>query len=84
MLILTRKPGERIFIGDKIEICITILCVERNQIRIGIDAEKDIPILREEVYLRKMREKNDEIWLNFSAGNNYQECSVQEEDVEEE
>jgi carbon storage regulator len=47
MLILTRRPGETILIGENIKI--TVLDVDRNQIRIGIDAPKKIDIVREEL-----------------------------------
>ena len=50
MLILTRKSGESLFIGDDIEI--TVLGVKGNQVRIGINAPKDIDVHREEVYRR--------------------------------
>jgi carbon storage regulator len=55
MLILTRKDNESLFIGDEIEI--TVLGVKGNQVRIGINAPKDIDVHREEVYRRI---KNDE------------------------
>ncbi len=48
MLILTRKPGEAIIIGDNIKV--TILGVAGKQIRIGIEAPNDVPIHREEIY----------------------------------
>ena len=50
MLILTRKDNESLFIGDDIEV--TILSVSGNQVRIGINAPKDIDVHREEVYRR--------------------------------
>ena len=50
MLILTRRPGEANRIGDDIEA--TILGVKGNQIRIGINAPKETPVHREEVYQR--------------------------------
>ncbi|HCU05163.1 MAG TPA: carbon storage regulator [Coxiellaceae bacterium] len=49
MLILARKIGESLIIGNQ-EIMITILSIKGNQIRIGIEAPKDILIHREEVY----------------------------------
>lgn len=56
MLILTRRIGETLRIGD--DISITVMGVKGNQIRIGIDAPKDVDIYREEVYQRiKAREK---------------------------
>jgi len=50
MLILTRRAGESIMIGD--DISVTILGIHNNQTRIGINAPKDIPVHREEVYER--------------------------------
>ena len=49
MLILNRKPGESIIIGEDIEI--TVLEVEENRVKIGIDAPRDINILRKEIYI---------------------------------
>lgn len=54
MLILTRKPGERLIIGDDIEV---IICgVHGLQVHMGIDAPPDIKIYREEIYKRIMNE----------------------------
>jgi len=50
MLVLSRRLGETIIIGDAIKI--TVLGISGNQVRMGIDAPKDIPVHREEVYLR--------------------------------
>jgi len=47
MLVLSRKTEERILIGDSIRI--TVLHMERNQVRIGIEAPKDVTIIREEL-----------------------------------
>jgi carbon storage regulator len=55
MLILTRKDNESLFIGDEIEI--TVLGVNGNQVRIGINAPKDIDVHREEVYRRIKNDK---------------------------
>ena len=51
MLILTRRIGESLIIGDK-EIVVTVLGVKGNQIRIGIEAPKHVQINREEVFMR--------------------------------
>jgi carbon storage regulator len=51
MLVLSRKTDERIIIDERITI--TILEVRGNQIRIGIEAPKEMPVLREELSLRK-------------------------------
>lgn len=58
MLIVTRKVGERLMIGD--DITVTVLGVKGNQVRIGLDAPKDVPVHREEVYARIQGEKNEE------------------------
>ncbi len=55
MLILTRKPGESIYIGDRIKV--TIVEIKGNQIRVGIDAPRDERIYREEIWLQ-IREEN--------------------------
>lgn len=56
MLVLTRSVGERLVIGDG-EITLTILDVRGNQVRLGIDAPKDIPVHREEIFLRIQAEE---------------------------
>lgn len=55
MLILTRRVGETVMIGD--EVTITILGVKGNQVRVGINAPKHIAVHREEIYDRIQREK---------------------------
>ena len=55
MLILTRKPGESITIGDDIKI--TVLDIKGSQLRIGIQAPKHLMVHREEIYLA-IREQN--------------------------
>ncbi len=49
MLVLTRKTNQSIMIGDDIEV--SVLAVSRDKIRLGIDAPKDVPVYRKEVYL---------------------------------
>lgn len=50
MLILTRKVGETLMVGD--EITITVLGVKGNQVRIGVNAPRDVAVHREEIYNR--------------------------------
>ena len=55
MLILTRRVGETMMIGD--EVTITVLGLKGNQVRIGVNAPKDIAVHREEIYERIKREQ---------------------------
>ena len=56
MLILTRRTGESLNIGDEVQV--TVLKIKGNQVRIGIRAPKEMPVHREEVYERLQRERN--------------------------
>jgi len=58
MLILTRRVGESILIGD--DVTVTVLGVKGNQIRIGVDAPKNTPVHREEIHHRIQEEQAQE------------------------
>lgn len=55
MLILTRRVSESLMIGD--DVTVTVLGVNGNQVRLGINAPKQTPVHREEIYQRIQREK---------------------------
>lgn len=55
MLILTRRVGETLMVGD--EVSITVLGVKGNQVRLGVNAPKTVAVHREEIYARIQQEK---------------------------
>jgi carbon storage regulator len=59
MLVLTRKTGQSIMIGDDIEV--SVLAVSRDKIRIGITAPKEVPVFRKEVWVSIKEEVGGEV-----------------------
>jgi len=56
MLILTRRVGETLMVGD--DVTVTVLGVKGNQVRIGVNAPKEVAVHREEIYERIKRERS--------------------------
>jgi carbon storage regulator len=65
MLILTRRVGETVMIGN--EVTVTVLGVKGNQVRIGVNAPKDVAVHREEIYERIKREEDGDVSPQPSA-----------------
>jgi carbon storage regulator len=66
MLVLTRKSNQSIMIGDDIEV--SVLSIMGEKVRIGIQAPRDIPVFRKEVYLEIQQERNGAV-EGANAGN---------------
>ncbi len=65
MLILTRKPGESLYIGDDIKV--TLMEIKGNQVRVGVDAPPTVRIYREEIYLQILEENKSAAALSMDA-----------------
>lgn len=68
MLILTRVVGESINIGD--EIVVSVLGIKGSQVRIGVNAPKDVAVHREEIYRRIQRERQVELEMRLKEVEN--------------
>ncbi|MBO1255194.1 carbon storage regulator CsrA [Alteromonas sp. 5E99-2] len=67
MLILTRRVGETLMVGD--EVTVTVLGVKGNQVRIGVNAPKEVSVHREEIYMRIQAEKTGQPISTDNNGN---------------
>ncbi|MFT4728550.1 MAG: carbon storage regulator [Granulosicoccus sp.] len=65
MLILTRRVGETLMIGD--EVTVTVLGVKGSQVRIGVNAPKEVAVHREEIYDRIRKEQEVDVELSSSS-----------------
>jgi carbon storage regulator len=70
MLILSRRPGESLTIGD--DVVVTVVGISGNQIRLGITAPREVRVLREEIY-KAMREENQTAPANTLESNKKRE-----------
>ena len=66
MLVLTRKIGEKVIIGD--DVSVTILGLFGNHVRLGINAPKSVDIHREEIYVKIQNENHDSSGQNIAVG----------------
>ena len=66
MLILTRRVGETLMIGD--DITVTVLGVKGNQVRVGVNAPREISVHREEIYERIQKERNGDSEVRTPPG----------------
>jgi carbon storage regulator len=67
MLILTRRVGETVMIGN--DVTVTVLGVKGNQVRVGVNAPKDVAVHREEIYERIKREQDPDAKMGTSNAN---------------
>ncbi len=73
MLILTRRIGESIIIGD--DITLTVLGIKGNQVRIGVNAPKSVSVHREEIYQRIQQERTSDEPVNVDVSQHHYDDS---------
>lgn len=78
MLILTRRVGETLMIGD--EVSVTVLGVKGNQVRLGVNAPKDIAVHREEIYQRIQHERSMQAHMSHLEQGNFAPPSFDDDD----
>ncbi len=66
MLILTRRPGERLCIGE--DVVVTVLAVKGSQVRIGITAPRNVAVDREEIHQRKLADRQAALGARSDSG----------------
>ena len=69
MLILTRRVGETVMIGN--DVTVTVLGVKGNQVRIGVNAPRDVAVHREEIFERIKREEQDGTGVTHGKSNGH-------------
>ncbi len=65
MLVLTRKAGQSIMIGDEIEV--SVLAIMGEKVRIGIEAPRSVPVFRKEVYLEIQEDQNGAVARRYAS-----------------
>ncbi len=81
MLILTRRVGETLMVGDNVTV--TVLGVKGNQVRIGVNAPKDVSVHREEIYQRIQREKMSQLEAALQDKTGHSDTGIEKESTEE-
>lgn len=73
MLVLTRRPGQSVYIGDDVKV--TLVEIKGNQVRIGIDAPSSVRIFREEIYLQILEENQSAAALSADVPTDLQQVA---------